>query len=131
LGTHYKVLLVRGIIEAEQRENRNNNILMVNYMETVALEKAINESNLVVSRSGYTTIMDLAVLKKQAFLIPTPGQYEQVYLAKWLKEKELVTSCKQQDFTIDKLDEISDYQGFLGTYHPLTGKDLFGLFEGK
>ncbi len=55
-------------------------------MKSDELEKAINESEIVISRSGYTTIMDLAVLEKKAFFIPTPGQYEQEYLAKRLKE---------------------------------------------
>jgi predicted glycosyltransferase len=32
---------------------------------------------MVLSRSGYTTIIDLAKLNKKAFFIPTPGQFEQ------------------------------------------------------
>jgi hypothetical protein len=31
--------------------------------------------------------MDLAKLEKKAFFIPTPGQYEQLYLAKKLEEE--------------------------------------------
>ena len=34
----------------------------------------------IVSRSGYSTIMDLHYLKIKSKLIPTPGQREQVYL---------------------------------------------------
>lgn len=37
----------------------------------------------VVCRSGYSTLMDLAVLGKGALLVPTPGQTEQEYLAGW------------------------------------------------
>ena len=36
----------------------------------------------IISRSGYSTLMDLAQLKCDATLIPTPGQAEQEYLAK-------------------------------------------------
>jgi len=35
----------------------------------------------IISRSGYTTIMDVIRLGKKAMFIPTPGQLEQVYLA--------------------------------------------------
>ena len=43
----------------------------------------MNRSKVVVARSGYTTIMELAALGKRALLIPTPGQTEQVYLASY------------------------------------------------
>jgi len=39
-------------------------------------------SETVVSRSGYSTLMDLTVMQNNAILIPTPGQSEQLYLAK-------------------------------------------------
>jgi len=35
----------------------------------------------VISRNGYSTLMDLKFLNKKAVLIPTPGQLEQEYLA--------------------------------------------------
>ena len=56
---------------------------------TQELEDLINSSEMVISRAGYTTIMELVSLKKKALLIPTPGQYEQEYLAKTVKIKEL------------------------------------------
>jgi len=37
----------------------------------------------IVSRNGYSTLMDLQFLKKEAVLIPTPGQLEQEYLAEF------------------------------------------------
>jgi hypothetical protein len=44
------------------------------------LEQLLNQSTLVISRTGYTTLMDLALLQSKAILIPTPGQSEQVFL---------------------------------------------------
>ncbi len=41
----------------------------------------------VISRSGYTTVMDLAEHDKRALLIPTPNQTEQAYLARWLGDR--------------------------------------------
>lgn len=45
------------------------------------LDVEISNARKVISRSGYSTIMDLTVLKKPSVLIPTPGQGEQIYLA--------------------------------------------------
>ena len=36
----------------------------------------------IISRSGYSTLMDIEILQKKACLIPTPGQPEQMYLSK-------------------------------------------------
>ena len=47
----------------------------------------MEEAGLVICRSGYSTIMDLAWLQKKAVLIPTPGQTEQEYLARYLSQK--------------------------------------------
>ena len=48
---------------------------------TPELQKLIHQAETILSRAGYTTIMELAALGKQCILIPTPGQYEQEYLA--------------------------------------------------
>lgn len=45
-------------------------------------DEAIRSAEWIVSRNGYSTLMDLKVLGKKAILIPTPGQGEQEYLAK-------------------------------------------------
>jgi UDP-N-acetylglucosamine:LPS N-acetylglucosamine transferase len=55
-------------------------------MTSGQLEQTFNESELVLCRSGYTTVMDLAKLGKKCFFIPTPGQFEQEYLAKKYKK---------------------------------------------
>jgi uncharacterized protein (TIGR00661 family) len=56
----------------------------LNYLinpSTAELNHLINKSEVVVSRAGYTTIMEMIALNKKAVLIPTKGQYEQEYLA--------------------------------------------------
>jgi UDP-N-acetylglucosamine transferase subunit ALG13 len=126
-----KTLLVRGVIENGKNKYRTGHIKTVNYLLRDKLEKVINESELVVSRSGYTTIMDLAVLGKKAFFIPTPGQYEQEYLAKRLSSKGIVPYSKQKYFCYDKLNEVSLFRGFQGLETNNDFEDLFSLFEGK
>ncbi len=127
-----QVLLVRGIIENEQKWSNFNNIKIVNFMKSDELENTINHSEIVVSRSGYTTIMDLTILEKKAFFIPTPGQFEQEYLAKRLKNLGIVPSCKQENFHIEKLEKIQVYKGLKTLANePVNFSELFTLFQGK
>jgi predicted glycosyltransferase len=124
-----KILIVRGVVEDESRTETRDNLTIVNFLTTEALEKAIDLSKIIIARSGYTTIMDLAALNKKSYFIPTPGQYEQEYLADRLKKQGLVPSCKQDDFRIEKLEEISDYKGLSGYKTNQKLRNLFYLFE--
>lgn len=56
---------------------------------TKELEQLINESKTVFSRAGYTTIMEMVGLNHSAILIPTKGQYEQMYLAEYVKSDNI------------------------------------------
>ena len=106
------VVFVRGIVSEKQEVNQLKNIRIVNYMLKEELEKAINESKLVLTRSGYSTIMDLQNLKTKAFFLPTPGQFEQEYLAKYLEQKRIAPYANQDNFNIEMLDNIKLYTGF-------------------
>ena len=100
-------------------------------MTAQELERAFNESKVILSRSGYTTIMDVAKLEKKAFFIPTPGQYEQEYLAKRFKKLGLVPFATQDEFTLGNLEEIVNYKGLQLQQKPIHWKNLFCLFERK
>lgn len=126
-----KVLLVQGIIESKTVVKTKGNIEIVNFLTTPELEKAINSSEFVVSRSGYTTIMDLACMGKIAFFIPTPGQPEQEYLAQTLKDKGVIPFCTQDGFKIKKLATIPVYKGFKEMAPRPDLRQFFGLFERK
>ncbi|WP_299777809.1 glycosyltransferase [uncultured Formosa sp.] len=123
-----RILCVRGVIEKEQNTTTEGNLTITNFMTGKALENALNASEFVLSRSGYTTVMDLSVLGKKSFFIPTPGQFEQEYLAERLDKLKLVPYCKQSEFTIDKLKNITAYKGLNGQNTTANFKDLFSLF---
>lgn len=122
------VLFVKGTVENEQTRTETNNMIIYNFMTSKLLEKALNESELIVSRSGYTTIMDLAKLNKKAFFIPTPGQFEQEYLAKRLSELGIAPSCHQDDFTLEKLNTMDNFKGLCEFEYEINFEKLFGLF---
>lgn len=126
-----KIIFVNGIMEDHQVVQTVGNFTIYNFMTSTELEKTINDSELIISRSGYTTVMDLAKLGKKAFFIPTPGQYEQAYLAKRLSELHIGSYCKQDDFTLEKLEHIDNYKGFESSSFETDFKDLFSFFERK
>lgn len=57
-----------------------------NHGTTATLSWCIQHSKLVIARSGYSSVMDLAVFGKKCVLIPTPGQTEQEYLGVLLQK---------------------------------------------
>ncbi|TBM99010.1 glycosyltransferase [Hyunsoonleella flava] len=122
------VVFVRGIPEKEQKIEQKQDVTIYNFMTSNRLERTINKSKLVLSRSGYTSIMDLAKLEKKAFFIPTPGQTEQEYLANRLTQQGFVPSCKQKEFSIFLLDKISEYKGLKSFNTRANYKALFRLF---
>lgn len=123
------VVFVCGKMALQQSKIEIDNVTFYNFMTSEQLEKTFNESAKVLCRSGYTTIMDLAKLEKKAFLIPTPGQYEQEYLAKRLKKKGLFPSATQDDFTFEMLAEIKAYETTSLKNESIHWKNLLCLFE--
>ncbi len=84
----------------------------IHHLNAVDLSRAIQESAIVISRSGYTTLMDLVKLQKKAIIIPTPGQTEQEYLGKYLMEKGIFYSIPQENFSLPKALEAAQHFPF-------------------
>jgi uncharacterized protein (TIGR00661 family) len=124
-----KIVFVKGLIEKHQKKEQIDHVTYYNFMSTRQLEQTFNESDTVLCRSGYTSIMDLAKLRKKAFFIPTPGQFEQEYLAKKLKNEGLVPYAVQDDFKIENLAEIDFYKGLPKLDQPLDWETVFQVFD--
>jgi len=124
-----KVVFIKGIIEAEQNKEQIGNVTYYNFMKTRQLEHTFNESKKVLCRSGYTTIMDLVKLNKKAFFIPTPGQYEQIYLAEKFQEEELVPYATQENFKIEDLSKIDQFKGLPKIDTTVNWEELFKVFH--
>ena len=126
-----KVLIVRGIVDpnAPKLKGIDPKIQSINYMTSKDLEAAINSSEMVLCRSGYTTIMDLAKLEKKAFFIPTPGQYEQEYLAERLEEQGIVPCCNQNHFSMGMLKKIAHFKGLKQFDYTPDMEALFSIFS--
>jgi uncharacterized protein (TIGR00661 family) len=124
------VLFVKGQLEENQKHKVIGNSTYVNFLLSHELEKAINGSKLIIARSGYSTIMDLAILEKKAFFIPTTGQYEQEYLASYLEEIEAAPFSSEKEFKIEMLDRVVGYKGL--KYDKINiNSELFDFFHRK
>lgn len=96
------IVILEGKPEKEIESNRLDNIIYYAHLPVCETIKLLKESEIIITRSGYTTIMELISLGLTALLIPTPGQTEQEYLAESLSEKEWFRWISQRE-----LDENS------------------------
>ena len=74
---------------------RLDNYAFCNHLPSPEMQQLISTSDGIITRSGYSTIMELISLKCSALLVPTPGQTEQEYLADYLASKGLFATCSQ------------------------------------
>jgi len=126
-----KCLIIQGIMEGKQTRVSDGNLTIVNFMLHQELGDAIEQGELILSRSGYSSVMDLYALGAKAHFIPTPGQLEQEYLAEHLKTKGYTDFSEQASLHIDKLISVKNYSGFS---HKKTSKNnlersLFDVFK--
>src|SRR4029079_1108400 len=83
------IMMIRGVTEGttDIRCERDH-FFITDFQLTTELNRLILSSDMIISRPGYSTIMDIATLGKKAIFIPTPGQPEQEYLAEYFKSKK-------------------------------------------
>lgn len=124
-------VFVQGVVEESQQIKEDGNLKFVNFMLGQELEETILRSKLVISRSGYSSIMDLNVLAAKVCFVPTPGQFEQQYLAERMKKLGIANFTQQHDFSVKDLESSCKYHGF---GHKKTSKtnlntSLFDVFK--
>ena len=111
-GLKGKKILVRGLPGVGEEIVEQNGWDEVGHLNAERLRQVIEQSKLVISRSGYSSVMDLASLNKKAVFIPTPGQTEQEYLAKSLVDRGIVYSVSQDSFSTQDLIKGASCSGF-------------------
>lgn len=98
-----KILLVRGKPGSKEILKTVPHIQVKNHLPGNELENCLLQSEYIVCRSGYTTVMELLSLQKKSILIPTPGQTEQEYLASKLAADNICVTEDQFSFDATKL----------------------------
>jgi uncharacterized protein (TIGR00661 family) len=112
------VVLVRGLPSKGNALHPSSNITVHNHLPAAELGQKINEASLVISRCGYSTVMDLAILQKQSILVPTPGQTEQEYLSKQLMKNNFALCIPQQKFKLTNALELAASFNYRLEYFP-------------
>ncbi len=92
--------ILRGLPGSSSLIPSSNMIHFYNHLPADELGKEMLHAEYVISRSGYSTVMDIVTLKKKSILLPTPGQTEQEYLSKYLSEKKIAFCISQKEFSL-------------------------------
>ena len=100
LKLNYQCAIINGKTTGKKRLIENISIFP--HLRIDQFVKLISNSELVICRSGYSSIMDLYYLQKKIIFIPTPGQTEQEYLAKYYKEKYGISFFNQEEIDLKK-----------------------------
>lgn len=81
------------------------NVTFYNHLPTQEFANVISRAGWVISRGGYSTVMDMAVLGAKCIFVPTPGQYEQVVLAADLSAAGFAVSIEEGSLSVDSLSK--------------------------
>lgn len=108
-----EIILVRGL-PASNKKTTSNNVTLIDHLDSEELNKLVQSADIVICRSGYSTIMDLqALAKKKVIVIPTPGQTEQEYLASKLEEQRIAVVQSQKSINMTQaLADVKTRSGF-------------------
>lgn len=94
------VLLIRGIPGNTDIKPLRKYVDVADHLPSGVLENILRSSPLVISRAGYSTLMDLSRTGNKALLVPTPGQTEQEYLAGYMAEKGIFYAVQQKKLNL-------------------------------
>ena len=103
-GSGKKAFLFRGTPGSDGIPGAPDNVTIVPHGSDDLIREVLQSARMVICRSGYSTIMDLVALQKKALLVPTPGQTEQEYLARYMKDKGWFDFVSQEDLDIRDMD---------------------------
>ncbi|HUR64958.1 MAG TPA: glycosyltransferase [Chitinophagaceae bacterium] len=101
--SHYEgtATVVRGLPGSKNLIPSTNMIRFYNHLSSEDLNDEMEQAEYVISRSGYSTVMDAMILEKKCIFIPTPGQTEQEYLGNYLMNNKIALSVNQKMFSLE------------------------------
>jgi uncharacterized protein (TIGR00661 family) len=122
-----KSVIFRGLPAGDSEITVQGDMTIISHPDDKDFVSFIRQSEKIICRSGYSTIMDLIALRRKALLVPTPGQTEQIYLARHLSSKGSFLYLSQKDFDITKA--LSLFERNLSYDYPEYIPDDFDLKE--
>ena len=129
IDSKLKAVLVLGKTE-ENKEDEIGNLKVVSHLTAKLLNQQMVNANVVISRSGYSTIMDIAKLHKKAIFVPTPGQTEQLYLAKYFYDKNRAFAMHQKELDIQHaLQKVEHVKPLKSDDYEVNWQELLSVFK--
>jgi hypothetical protein len=111
-------IMLEGKPLSKEKSKAHGNITFISHLPASEMRKIIGSSQKIITRSGYTTIMELVSLNCTALLIPTPGQTEQEYLAEYLTEKGWFSTLSQNEIGV----KTENYSGKITSWEKLNSE---------
>jgi uncharacterized protein (TIGR00661 family) len=122
-----KIVVALGVPEKNYKI-RMGNVIFYTYLNREEISHYMDRAEFIIARPGYTTVMEMVEFGKRGLLVPTPGQVEQVYLAKYFMENGWCYSASQIKFNLlDSEHKAQKYPGFPKGFS-VTAKNLERLF---
>ncbi|MFY8127694.1 MAG: glycosyltransferase [Chitinophagaceae bacterium] len=101
---HVKITVLRGLPNTiDNKTSSNLTVKYYNDLPQKELYNVLQNSDIIIARSGYTTLMEVLHLNKKLILIPTPGQTEQEYLANYLASQNIAIVASQNNLNVQEL----------------------------
>jgi uncharacterized protein (TIGR00661 family) len=112
-GLRYNFTIISGMPESEKINSENKKLTIFPHLAAEELSSLIKSSSIVICRSGYSSVMDLQAIGAKALFIPTPGQTEQIYLAKILHSNGIALWRHQKDLDLKTdIERALSFKGF-------------------
>jgi uncharacterized protein (TIGR00661 family) len=128
--------MILGKPQAPRRHWTEGNIEFVTHLPTGEFARAVRDADWVISRGGYSTVMDMAYLGAKCIFVPTPGQYEQVVLARDLATAGYAVNIPANRLSVESL--LDAFKGNVALPRPQQAgvlenavKDLFSRVGDK
>ena len=131
IASKLKAVLVLGKTE-ENKEEEIENLKVISHLNAKSLNQQMVNANVVISRSGYSTVMDIAKLHKKAIFVPTPGQTEQLYLAKYFYDKNRAFAMHQKELDIQHaLQKVEHVTPLKSDDYEVNWQELLSIFKSE
>jgi UDP:flavonoid glycosyltransferase YjiC (YdhE family) len=117
-----KYTLIRGLPGTSRSLDAKPWVKIFNHLPSEELNALMSLSEIIISRGGYSSIMDLVRIQRNAVIVPTTGQTEQEYLASHMREMNWMLTVRQKDF--DLKETIERFRKTKLTLPPLPDSTL-------